>query len=134
MDECGISDQECEYIALALKVSNFMVNLSLKQNRISSKGVDSISDALCSSSCELESLDLSDNQINDECGDSLLKALQNSPSLQRVVMKRNRLQEIGEKLLDIIKLNRNIQRLDLQDNKIHRQIIDKVEDQLVLNR
>ena len=74
-DECSLSDMECEYIAYALKTRNHIQNLSLRQNCITSEGLDYICSALCSPSCQVDQLDVSDNQINDNCEERLLVAL-----------------------------------------------------------
>ena len=107
-DACHLSDRECLSISEALMDRNFISSLSVKSNKITSTGFSHFSKAVCTPSCQLEELDLSENSITDTSREQLILALTSSTSLRKLYMRKNQLQSVGLILLKTISINQKI--------------------------
>ena len=134
-EQCGLGDQEAVSIAEALAKNNCMKTLYLKTNSIKNMGANAIFQALKSLQSGIEHIDMSENLLDDDCGQQLVKTiLSRNKFLLRILLKRNAILTYGKQLLNAIKANTVVQVLDLTDNHIELRQLDEIEAQLQLNR
>ena len=93
-----LSDSDVEPLCLTLNRNPAVVRLDLRYNRISDVGARRIADFLGESSCSLEELVLSCNEIGLEGGSAIGSAIGNNKSLIRLRINGNK---IGTALLRI---------------------------------
>ncbi|XP_062393578.1 NACHT, LRR and PYD domains-containing protein 12-like [Sardina pilchardus] len=103
LDNCGLTDKSCSYLASALKTShssNFRV-LNLSYNELLDSGVEHLCSALCHQNCKLEELRLYSCDLTNKSCSYLASALKTSHSsnLRVLNLNSNKLLDSGVELL-----------------------------------
>jgi Ran GTPase-activating protein (RanGAP) involved in mRNA processing and transport len=88
LENCGLGDTEFTAIGQSLKHVNFLRQLYMKQNKITSLGMSSFCNQINTSTSRLEHVDISENKINDDCERELADAIR-SKSLKRMILTGN---------------------------------------------
>uniref|UniRef100_A0A4W3I6M9 Si:dkey-222h21.11 n=1 Tax=Callorhinchus milii TaxID=7868 RepID=A0A4W3I6M9_CALMI len=131
-----------------LPVIKFFQNITLTNNSLGNSGLRKLSAALMSSSCRLEKLVLSSNDLTEECCADLISILKTNPILKDFDLAYNKLSDSGvaqlsnalkdsdceiqalglwgneltecccTTLSEALKVNQTLRSLDLGDNKI----------------
>ncbi|KAL1276898.1 hypothetical protein QQF64_023571, partial [Cirrhinus molitorella] len=98
---CGISEQHCESLSLALQsLNSHLIMLDLCNNELQDSGVKLLSAGLESPHCQLNILRLSGCRLTGQCCESLSSALQSTDShLRELDLSNNDLQDSGVELL-----------------------------------
>ncbi|KAL1276139.1 hypothetical protein QQF64_035762, partial [Cirrhinus molitorella] len=97
---CGLSDQHCESLCVALQSESHLRELDLSKNDIRDSGVKLLSAALKSSHCQVNILRLVNCNLTGQCCESLSSALQASKAhLRELDLSNNDLQDSGLKML-----------------------------------
>ncbi|XP_057182728.1 NACHT, LRR and PYD domains-containing protein 12-like [Triplophysa rosa] len=102
--DCGVTDEGCDALGLALKSNLYLRDLDLTKNNLGDSGVKLLSAGLENPNCKLETLWLSDCGVRDEGCVALASALRSNPShLRELNLFKNKLGDSGVKLLSALK-------------------------------
>jgi Ran GTPase-activating protein (RanGAP) involved in mRNA processing and transport len=118
--DCQITPTGAKILADVLFNNKTLIRLSLSNNQLGDKGVQSLSNALSANDNSLKKLDLSQNDITDEGVDYLAQMLKTNTILTHLSLSNNRITDQGVQLLNDALQNRNktLQVLSLTQNKL----------------
>jgi len=89
LTDCNISDEALVDIITSLSMHPRLQTLELEENRLSTKGCMALATLLRCSATELQYLDLSSNELDDEGIDALVPELMNCSHLNTLVISNN---------------------------------------------
>lgn len=117
-----LPDESGREIANALKCNTSLRTLSLHTNFLDVGSAMTFANVLGEKSCQLESLDLSQNSIQDDGATSLALALHSNASLKALMLSETKLtKQSCDFLATALAINRTLERLNLADNNIGNQ-------------
>jgi Ran GTPase-activating protein (RanGAP) involved in mRNA processing and transport len=114
-----LPDESGREIANAVSSSKSLRILSLHTNFLDLTSATTFANVLGEKNCQLESLDLSQNAIQDEGATSLALALHNNTNLKALMLAETQLtKQSCDFLATALAMNKSLERLSLADNKI----------------
>ena len=128
----GIPKESFSQLALALKSNRHLEKLWLLNNNLQLSAIDilrSLSDI-----SELNSLNISDNQITEEAGEALAFVVSHNKTLEELYLSGNNL---GEGLLSVMKALQHIKslkKLSLSNNNISKGVSDELALAIKVNK
>ena len=116
----GIPKESFSQLALALKSNKHLEKLRLLSNNLQLSAIDILQSL--STISELKSLNINDNQITEEAGETLASVVSHNKNLEELYLSGNNL---GEGLLSVMKALRHIKslkKLSLGNNDISKEV------------
>jgi Ran GTPase-activating protein (RanGAP) involved in mRNA processing and transport len=130
-----LPDESGREIAHALSNNNSLRVLSLHTNFLDVGTATTVANVLGNNSCQLESLDLSQNTIQDDGATCLALALQTNTTLKALILSETKLtQQSCNFFAAALALNRTLERLNLADNNIGNQGCVGLAEVLKINK
>ncbi|GCC39847.1 hypothetical protein chiPu_0023420, partial [Chiloscyllium punctatum] len=108
----------------------------LRNNDLGNPAVKLLSEALRSSDCQIEKLQLNDNHLTASCAQDLASALSTNQSLISLNLGENKFGDFGVKRLFGVLRNVNckLQELVLHDNRLSHSCIEELTYALITNQ
>ncbi|XP_072422708.1 NACHT, LRR and PYD domains-containing protein 3-like isoform X2 [Chiloscyllium punctatum] len=133
LENCYIQHEGLQQLASVLYKCR---ELRLRNNDLGNPAVKLLSEALRSSDCQIEKLQLNDNHLTASCAQDLASALSTNQSLISLNLGENKFGDFGVKRLFGVLRNVNckLQELVLHDNRLSHSCIEELTYALITNQ
>jgi len=127
LNECEIDCAAAMALATGLEGNETLKTMNLWDNNIEDEGGKALAEALLKNGSALETLNLWGNKIGDEGAKAFADMLRENNSLRDLIFVYNRIgDDGGDELVDALELNEGIRNLDLFGNPLDQAIITDV--------
>ncbi|XP_060707888.1 NACHT, LRR and PYD domains-containing protein 3-like [Hemiscyllium ocellatum] len=133
LENCYVQHEGLQQLASVLYKCR---EVRLRNNDLGNPAVKLLSEALRSSDCQIEKLQLNDNDLTASCAQDLASALSTNQSLISLNLGENKLGDFGVKQLFGVLRNVNckLQELVLHDNHLSHSCIEELTSALITNQ